>query len=52
MQTTTYTTDCECCGQAGAREVAAPSGGTMEACRRCERYEWRQAAIDALDALS
>ncbi|WP_165949701.1 hypothetical protein [Micromonospora sp. KC207] len=38
--------DCEICGQAGAREVPAPSGGTMEACRRCERAEHRRAAID------
>jgi len=39
--------DCEICGKAGAREVPAPSGGTMEACRGCEQKEWKRAAIDA-----
>lgn len=48
---TITTIHCEICGGAGAREVPAVSGGTMEACRPCERYEWRQAALDAECAL-
>lgn len=39
---------CEICGDAGARTVPAVSGGEMDACKPCERYEWRQAEIDAL----
>lgn len=53
MQATITTADiqCECCGAHGARTVPAPSGGEMDACRSCERYEWRQAEIDRAAAL-
>lgn len=38
---------CEICGDAGARTVSAVSGGEMDACKPCERDEWKQAKIDA-----
>ncbi|SCF33663.1 hypothetical protein GA0070618_5424 [Micromonospora echinospora] len=49
---TITTIQCECYGANGTQTVPAPSGGEMDACRRCRRYEWRQPRIDALAALS
>lgn len=47
MTTTATSIHCEACGGPGAKVVVPPSGGTAEMCGPCERYEIRQAEIDA-----
>ncbi|MEU4570743.1 hypothetical protein [Micromonospora sp. NPDC023956] len=48
---TTYTTDCEACGAAGAQLVITPNGGLAEMCEECLDIEERQALLDAECAL-
>ncbi|XTZ18202.1 hypothetical protein ACQSSU_12910 [Micromonospora echinospora] len=49
--TTTYTTHCEVCGQAGAHLVITPNGGLAEMCWTCLALEEQQAEIDRAAAL-